>query len=160
MRSRYCCCRSIFEGWNVENIFSNMSSSVLFSPHNFNFELILKSAELYSATLLKSCSLKLIHSYLALGRITDFWCSYLFLRLFHRINGSFIVRYSVFNSSWRWWRIKIIGLARSCWDSVLPSLIFFQGSLPLNGSQHLGSMINNSCQKYQGQQIQVKISIY
>ena len=89
LHSRYCCCRSIFEEWNIENVLSNMSSSLISSPHNFNFDLIFKSVELYSVTLLKSCSLKLIYSYRALGRITDFWCSYLSLRLFHRIRGSF-----------------------------------------------------------------------
>ena len=48
LRSRYCCCKSIFKAWNLVNVFSNMSSSVTFSPHNFNCEVILSSVELYS----------------------------------------------------------------------------------------------------------------
>ena len=31
----------------MEYVFSNISDSVIFSPHNCNLELILKSAELY-----------------------------------------------------------------------------------------------------------------
>ena len=62
LHSRYCYCRSLFEAWNVVNVFSNMSSSVTFSPHNFNCEVILISAKLYSLTLLKSCNLRCIQS--------------------------------------------------------------------------------------------------
>lgn len=62
LRSQYCCCRSIFEAWNAVKVFSNISSSVTFSPHNFNWEVILNNAELYSLALLKSCSLRWIHS--------------------------------------------------------------------------------------------------
>ena len=72
LRSRYCYCRSTFEAWNVVKVFSNLSSSVIFSPHNFNWSLILKSVELHSLTILKSCNLKCIQSYQAFGRITSF----------------------------------------------------------------------------------------
>ena len=37
----------------MEYVFSNISDLVIFSPHNCNLELILKSIELYSATILK-----------------------------------------------------------------------------------------------------------
>ena len=36
------------------NIFSSMSSSMTFSPHSFNREIILNNAKLYSLTVLKS----------------------------------------------------------------------------------------------------------
>ena len=38
--------------------FSNIISSVIFSTHSFNCEVIMYSAELYSYTDLKSCSLR------------------------------------------------------------------------------------------------------
>ena len=46
----------------MKYVFSNISDSVIFSPHNCNLELILKNAELYSATVLKSYNLKCIQS--------------------------------------------------------------------------------------------------
>ena len=58
LHSWYCFCRSIFQAWNLVNVFSNMSSSVIFSPLNLNCEGILNSIELYSLTLLKSCNLR------------------------------------------------------------------------------------------------------
>ena len=54
------------------NVFSSMSSPMTFSPHNFNWELILNNAELYSLTVLKSYNLRCILSYRAFGRITVF----------------------------------------------------------------------------------------
>ena len=48
------------EMWSM--FFSNISDSMIFSPHNCNLELILKSAKLYSTTILKSCNLKCIKS--------------------------------------------------------------------------------------------------
>ena len=123
LHSRYCCCRSTFEAWSVVKVFFNMSSSVIFSPHNFNWELILKSAELYSLTVLKSCNLRCIQSYRAFGRITVFWWSYISFKLLYRVKWSFTVRYSFFKPSWRWWRRKINAFARSCRDAWFPCLI-------------------------------------
>ena len=42
------------------NVFSSMSSPVTFSPHSFNWELILNNAKLYSLIVLKSYNLKYI----------------------------------------------------------------------------------------------------
>ena len=36
------------------NVFSSLSSSMTFSPHSFNWEIILNNAKLYSLTVLKS----------------------------------------------------------------------------------------------------------
>jgi hypothetical protein len=47
---------SKYEMWKI--FFSNMSLSVIFSPHNFNLEVIQNIAELYSPTDLKFCKLK------------------------------------------------------------------------------------------------------
>ena len=47
LRFWYCYCKSIFEAWNVLNVYFNMSSSAIFSPHNLNCEVILNSAELW-----------------------------------------------------------------------------------------------------------------
>ena len=44
--SWYCYYKSTFEAWKVVNVFSSISSSVTFSPHNFNCELILNRVEL------------------------------------------------------------------------------------------------------------------
>ena len=44
------------EMWSM--FFSNISDSEIFSPHNCNLELVLKSVELYYETVLKSCNLK------------------------------------------------------------------------------------------------------
>ena len=49
------------------NVFSSMSSSVTFSPHSFNWELILYKAELYSLAILKSCNLRYISHIELLG---------------------------------------------------------------------------------------------
>ena len=46
-RSLYCCYRSIFEARKVENVFSNILSLVILSPHGFTLELILNIAKLY-----------------------------------------------------------------------------------------------------------------
>ena len=78
------------------NGFSSMSSYVTFSPHNFNWKLILNNAELYSLTILKSCNLRCIQSYRAFGRITFFWWLYIFFNSFHRMRESFTIRYSLF----------------------------------------------------------------
>ena len=110
-------------GMKRSKSFSNMSSSLIFFLHNFNWELILKSAELYSLTVLKSCNLRCIQSYQAFGRITVFWWSYLSFKLLHKVKWSFTVRYSFFKPSWRWWRKKINPFARSCKNGWFPSLI-------------------------------------
>jgi hypothetical protein len=36
LRSLYFCCSTIFETWKVDNVFSNIWFSVIFSPHNFS----------------------------------------------------------------------------------------------------------------------------
>ena len=104
-------------------VFFNMFSSMIFSPHNFNWELILKSVELYSLTVLKSCNFRCIQSYQAFGRIIVFWWSYLSFKLLHRVKWSFTVRYSFFKPSWRWCQKKISAFARSCKDAWFLSLI-------------------------------------
>ena len=81
--SRYCCCRSTFEAWNVVKNFLTCLLLWFFFLHNFNWELILKSAELYSLTVLKSYNLKCIQSYQAYRRMTIFLWSYLFFKLLH-----------------------------------------------------------------------------
>ena len=94
LRSWYYCCTSTFKAWNVvKKIFFRF-----FSPHNFNWELILKSAKLYSLIVLKSYNLKCIQSYRAFGRITIFWWSHLFFKLLHRVKASFTIRYSFFKT--------------------------------------------------------------
>ncbi|KAL4575499.1 hypothetical protein LXL04_022345 [Taraxacum kok-saghyz] len=57
----------MFDALNVEKVFSNISSSVTSCPQYFSWEHILKKAELYSFTFLKSWNLKDLHSSLALG---------------------------------------------------------------------------------------------
>ncbi|XP_072089492.1 uncharacterized protein [Arachis hypogaea] len=57
--------RSTFEAWKVEKVFSNISWSVIFSPHNFIREVIRNIAELYSFMDLKFCKRKCVHSYRA-----------------------------------------------------------------------------------------------
>ena len=92
IHSRYCCCRSTFEAWNVVKVFSNMSSfMIFFSPCNFNWEPILNNAELYSLTILKSCNLKYIQLYWVLGRTTVFWWLHFSFKSLHRVKRSFIV---------------------------------------------------------------------
>ena len=59
---RYCCCRSTLDACKVENVFSNIYSSVTFSPHNFNIEVILNTNELYAVRNLKSRERKCIYS--------------------------------------------------------------------------------------------------
>ena len=97
-RALYCCCKTVLEAWNVVNVFSNISSSLIFSPHNFNCEVIQYSAELYSCTNLKSCSLRAFHLLRALGRMTDLKWPYLSCKLLHKTYGSFIVRYSILSA--------------------------------------------------------------
>jgi len=56
---------------------------VTFSPHSFNYELILKSATSGASN----------HNEL-FGRIIVFWYLYLSLKLFHKVKGSFTIRHS------------------------------------------------------------------
>ena len=105
------------------NVFFSISSSVTFSNYSFNYELILNNAELYSLTVLNSCNLRCIQSYLASRRITIFWWSYLLFNSFHRVRGSFTIRYSLFKSLWRWCRKKISAFALSYKDACFPSLM-------------------------------------
>jgi hypothetical protein len=58
LHSLYCCCGTIFEAWKVKNVIFNIWYHVIFSPHNLSYEVILKGAELYSLTDLKSYNLK------------------------------------------------------------------------------------------------------
>ncbi|KAM7507749.1 hypothetical protein LguiA_018202 [Lonicera macranthoides] len=60
---------------------------------------MLKSEELYSVTVLKSWNRRFIHSLRALGKMTNFWWSYLSFRDCQRPNGSSSVMYSFFKSS-------------------------------------------------------------
>ena len=60
LHSRYYYCSSTFEAWNVVKVFSNMFSSMIYSPHSLNWELILNNVKLYSLIVLKYCNLKCI----------------------------------------------------------------------------------------------------
>ena len=51
-RSRYCWWKSMLLTGNVEFVFSNISLSVIFSPHNFSGDVILNIAKLYLLSLL------------------------------------------------------------------------------------------------------------
>ena len=55
------------DAWKVENVFSNISSSITslhnFNSHNFNLEEILNIVELYSLTNLKFYKRKQVRSY-------------------------------------------------------------------------------------------------
>ena len=121
--SRYCCCKSTFEAWKVENVFSIISISLIVFPHNFNWEVILNMAELYSCIDLKSCSLRCIQSYRAFGCMTIFKWSNLSFRFFHKTSGSLTVRYSIFRISSRWWRKNIIARAQFWFDALVYSFM-------------------------------------
>jgi len=54
--------------------------------------------------------------------MVNFWWSYFSFRFCHGTRESFIVRYSIFNPSWRWWRMKII--VCTLFSSLMVSLKF------------------------------------
>ena len=121
--SRYCCWSKTLLVWNVENVFSNMSASVIVSPHSFNFETILNRAELYSSTDLKSWILRFLQSYRAFGKSTVLWWSYLDFSYVQSSRRFSTVRYWSLRLSARWWRMIKIALYLSFSDDSLPSVI-------------------------------------